>query len=560
MNTMTAVLTHHAEVIGDQAAYIYSPARTNCDQAITYADLHRDALQIACVLRREHGLGEKRALLLYQSGLDFIRALYGCLYAGIVCVPMYLPRLVEDERLAAVLGSADVAAILTVSSRRAFADALVATVVGSRPQVICTDEIVRWSPRRSPETLLADPSALAIIQFTSGSLGRPKGVMISNANIIANQRMIKHGFGHVGGEVVVGWLPFFHDMGLIGNIFQPMFVGGLSVMMAPTHFLQNPARWLELISSYRAVTSGAPNFAYDYCVEHVSGTHLDRLDLSCWKVAYNGAELVRESTMRRFAEKFAPLGFEYGSFLPCYGLAEATLYVTGRRLGDDPSAAELAEQGDGTAPVSVGRPAPEAVLRILGPDAMPVGAGQVGEICVGGPHVTEGYFRHEELTAASFVVAADTKERLFRTGDLGRQSGDDLFITGREKNLLVVNGKNYQGEEIEFDIARQSELFCPSGTCILQVDEGLVTNRFVVLQEVSKRIAARLSSDSKDVDHAAYAAARHVLARFGLPVTEFLFLRENKLPRTSSGKINRLSTASLLASKTVGIVHRASVR
>jgi acyl-CoA synthetase (AMP-forming)/AMP-acid ligase II len=345
---------------------------------LSFPELDRRARAIAAVLGRTGAPGD-RVLLLYPSGLDYVEAFYGCLYAGRVAVPVYppgsertLPRLsavVEDARPATVLTTSRLRERVEDAGRRVEA-------LGALP-VLATDAIdgaeadVWRDPRVSGETE-------AFLQYTSGSTRTPRGVVLRHRHLLDNQRAIRRAFGQSAESVVVSWLPLYHDMGLIGGVLQPLYVGGRCLLMSPVSFLQKPARWLEAIDRYRATTSGGPNFAYDLCVRRVPEAARPELDLSSWRVAFNGAEPVRAETLRRFAQAFAVSGFRAEAFFPCYGLAEATLFVTGRGP-DEPvrieafTAAELergravpAEAGasDGEAPparslVSSGRPADE---------------------------------------------------------------------------------------------------------------------------------------------------------------------------------------------------------
>src|SRR4051794_33601839 len=328
--------------------------------SLTYGELDRRAAGVAAALAASVPPGE-RALLLYPPGLDFIVAFFGCLYAGVVAVPAYPPRPNDrsQSRLRAIAHDATPRAALTTA-------AILAGAVEPRGLLAVAPELggLRWiatdplvgplvgssSGGEGSPAFEPDPESLAFLQYTSGSTAAPKGVMVTHANLLHNERMIGAAFDMDESAVVVGWLPLYHDMGLIGNVLQPLHAGGRCVLMSPVAFLQRPLRWLEAISRFRGTVSGGPNFAYELCLRKATPEALLGLDLASWRVAFNGAEPVRAATLERFAAAFAPCGFRASSFYPCYGLAEATLFVTGGEPGKAPRV-----DADGRR-VSCGRP------------------------------------------------------------------------------------------------------------------------------------------------------------------------------------------------------------
>lgn len=527
INTFCDILLQQASANPTKPAYIYVQQNDADNTTRTYEDLLYRSLGIAAELR-DRNLGAKRALLLYPPGLEFIEAFYACLFAGVTAVPMYIPsgKPPVDARLTSIAARADVAIVLSSSSRAAAMESITALAFppGQAPPVLLTDLVPACGEVQRP-----DPTVPALIQFTSGSTDAPKGVVVSHGNILHNQACIREGFGHRGGETVVGWLPFFHDMGLIGNILQPAFLGGTSVLTSPASFLQKPVRWLEMISRFRPRTSGGPNFAYEACLHRVGDEHLAGLDLSSWEIAFNGSERIRADTLRRFGERFAPCGFDVRAFLPCYGLAESTLYVTGRRFDPD------APQGE---EVDLGRPNSGLEVRILEPDSLAeVPPGEVGEICVAGESVAQGYFRDPDRTAQVFPATADGV--VMRTGDLGRVVDGELRFAGRLKNVLILNGKNFYGEEIEQFASTHSDRFVPDGGCILQLDEGSRRQRVVFVQEVRRVHTPTLRNDDALQQGLATETGRAVLGRYGVAIDDFVYLAANRLPRTSSGKLDR---------------------
>jgi len=304
--------------------------------SLTYGELDRQARAIGATLQGLGAAGE-RVLLLYPSGLDYITAFFGCLYAGAVAVPVYPPRMHHGrDRIRAIAADAQASVALTDASLLPHVQRWCERAPDLRQ--------VHWhATGHEPEgieTAWQRPDvtkqSLAFLQYTSGSTGTPKGVMLSHQHLLHNQRMIQDAFHHTEHSVGVGWLPLYHDMGLIGNVIQPLYAGFPCVLMAPMAVLQRPARWLQAITTYRATTSGGPNFIYDLCARKITPAQRDSLDLSSWQVAYNGAEPIRHDTLEQFARLFEPCGFRREAFYPCYGLAEATLLVTGGRLQDTP--------------------------------------------------------------------------------------------------------------------------------------------------------------------------------------------------------------------------------
>ena len=333
---------------------------------------------------------------------------------------------------------------------------------------------MEWAPTEEIDAGLAeqwrepraDHSTLAFLQYTSGSTATPKGVKVSHGNLLHNEELIRRAFRQSEHSVIVGWLPLYHDMGLIGNVLQPLFLGARCVLMSPVAFLQQPSRWLRAITRYRATTSGAPNFAYDLCALKVSAEERESLDLSCWSVAFNGAEPVRAETLERFAAAFEPCGFRRDAFYPCYGLAEATLFVSGAPEARPPvikavrrSALEkgivaepLSLDEDAVALVGCGSSPREQHIAIVNPESLATCAsGEVGEVWVSGPSVAGGYWNRDEETAGVFqAFLSDTGAGPYlRTGDIGFLDRDELYITGRIKDLIIIRGRNLYPHEIE---------------------------------------------------------------------------------------------------------------
>ncbi|MBV9927176.1 MAG: amino acid adenylation domain-containing protein, partial [Acidobacteria bacterium] len=516
--------------------------------SLTYAELDRRARAVAAGLQSVGAAGE-RVLLLYQPGLEYVAAFLGCLYAGAVAVPAYPPRANRGaERLRAVASDARAFAALTTADIRARADSLIRrTPELQRLHWLATDE---WADALADDW--REPAlggnTLAFLQYTSGSTATPKGVMVSHKNLLANESMIRQVFRQTEQSFVVGWLPLYHDMGLIGNVLQPLYLGVSCALMSPLAFLQRPVRWLRAIAHYRATTSGGPNFAYELCIAKVRPEEREGLDLSTWRVAFNGAEPVRAATLERFAAAFAANGFRRAAFQPCYGLAEATLLVSGSRAGGDPvvkhvSAKELEQHrvaavvpsdAGARSLVSCGGAATGQRVAVVDPETHDTcSPGEVGEIWVSGPNVAQGYWGREEETERVFRARrADAGDGPFlRTGDLGFVAGGELFVTGRLKDLIIVRGLNYYPHDIEAAAERAHGQFRAGANAAFSATFG-DEEQLVVVQEVELR-------PSRDWPAMAEAIRETVAQEFELQAHAVVLVKPGNVLKTSSGKVQR---------------------
>jgi acyl-CoA synthetase (AMP-forming)/AMP-acid ligase II len=561
--TLIDLLRLRARCDPSRTAYTFLRDGENDEVDLTYGELDRRATRTATLLAGMLAPGG-RVLLIYPPGLEFLAAFFGCLYAGMVAVPACPPR--PNQSLRALESIArDCGARAALTSPR--------LLDGMRP---------RWSDGASLARLrwchLDDPAAdrpgwvpaavgadtVAYLQYTSGSTGLPKGVVVTHGNLIHNLRMIEEAFGHSEATVYVGWLPLFHDMGLVSMALQAAHLGVHCVLLPPLHFLQKPVRWLQAITRYRATSSGAPDFAYDLCVRTIRPEQRDALDLRSWAVAYNAAEPVRSETLGRFAEVFAPCGFRREAFYPCYGLAEATVFVTGgdhaappivRRFG-----AAALEDGRVVAPpradsrgrelVGCGRPWLGQRVLIVDPQTRRrCPADRVGEIWVGGPSVARGYWGRPRETRETFAAStADGDDGPFlRTGDLGFVHEGELFITGRLKDVIVIRGGNFYPQDIEATVQRSHPALPPGRGAAFSVElDG--EERLVVLQEVRRhgRTALDVPSILEDVREA-------VAAEHGLRVHALVLIRTGRLPRTTSGKVRRRACRERLHDGTLDV-------
>jgi amino acid adenylation domain-containing protein len=536
-------------------------------QSLTFRELEARARGLAAVLEGVMTPGE-RALLLYPPGLEFVSAFVGCLCAGVVAVPAYppasshgLPRLLSiarDSRPGVILSDSRTCSRLE-------------TLVAKAPELeglrwLATDEIPdsRAGDWRPPEI---HPDSLAFLQYTSGSTANPKGVRVTHGNLLHNQELIRSAFRQSEESVVVGWLPLYHDMGLIGNVLQPLYTGSTCYLMSPLDFLQRPVRWLQAISRYRGTTSGGPNFAYDLCVRKTTARERSELDLRSWSLAFNGAEPVRAATLERFAEAFADSGFRADAFFPCYGLAEATLLVSGdgeapvpvvtwfaaRPLEESRIEERAADAGGSRPLVASGRVAGDQRVLIVEPETCrPRPPDRVGEIWIQGRSVAAGYWENPDETARTFGARLSTGEGPFlRTGDLGFLHGGRLFIAGRLKDLIIVRGRNHYPQDIERTVEESHPCFRPGCGAAFSVEvEG--EERLVVVQEVERTAARDL-----EAEQAVAALRRGVAEIHEIEVWTAVLVRAGGVPKTSSGKVRRGACRQAFLTGALPLLHES---
>ncbi len=515
----------------------------------TYAQLDQRARAIASALQDLGAAGE-RALLLYPAGLDYIAAFFGCLYAGVVAVPTYPPRRNRlDPRIQALVADAQATKVLTTTDILSdMAQRLAQVPELKNQQWLATDNLAEeLADNWQVSDIHSD--TLAFLQYTSGSTGTPKGVMVSHGNLLHNEEMILQGFGHTENTVFVGWLPLFHDMGLIGNLLQPLYLGIPSILMSPVAFLQKPYRWLQAISRFKATTSGGPNFAFDLCVQKITKEQRAQLDLKSWEVAFNGAEPIHAQTLERFSETFADCGFRREAFYPCYGMAETTLFISGGLKTKPPLVYQVEEtaleqhrvvaasEEEGTRSiVGCGQTWLEQKIVIVDPESFrPCSEQQVGEIWVSGPNVALGYWNRTEETQQTFqAYLADTGEGPFlRTGDLGFLQNCELFVTGRLKDIIIIRGGNHYPQDIELTTEKSHPALKTNSGAAFSV-EIAGEERLFVAQEVERTALKNLNTDE------IVSAIRQAIAeQHELQVYTLLLLKPATLPKTSSGKVQR---------------------
>ncbi len=555
--TFAEPLATQLEAMPEALAFTYLEDGEEDERSITFAELHERALGLAHDLR-VWASPDDRALMLLPPGLDYITAIFGCFYAGVVGVsaPPPQPRRLEAT-LARLLAIADNAGVSTVITTAPFADAARAAIPADHPVSDARWLTADTSPPSTDTSIIAraDPGDVAFLQYTSGSTAAPRGVRLTHANLLENSRFIYEGFGHDPSlSRGFNWIPPFHDMGLIGAILQPVYGGGPSVLASPLAIVKRPVRWLRGISRYGATTSGGPNFSYDMCVERISEEESQDLDLSSWSVAFNGSEPIRAETMERFARRFEPNGFRLSSFFPCYGLAEATLMVTAPKVEDppmlqpfDPEALAVnravpGHAGDPTL-VGCGRPNDRHRLEIVDPESRaPTAPGEIGEIWVNGPSVADGYWNVDAETNRPFeatLAGAEDGERFLRTGDLGVVVDGELVVIGRLSDLIILKGRNYHPHDIEALAESVEPLLLPHATAAFELRTG----------DGEARVALVAESGSDDEDELKQALAKvrsRVAADLELPLALTAACGRGTIPKTTSGKIQRRLCRSLL--------------
>lgn len=551
---------------------------------LTYAELDAKAREIATALQSACQPGD-RALLVYQPGLEYVAAFFGCLYAGVTAVPIYPPRPNRSLiRLQSVATNSQAIFALTTSQilsklERQLIDAAELKAL----KWLATDSFNITEPRQDWQEIHPQGQDLAFLQYTSGSTATPKGVMITHHNLLKNLALIHQCFEHSSQSLAVIWLPPYHDMGLIGGILQPLYGGFPVVLMSPFMFFQSPIRWLQAISRYQGTTSGGPNFAYDLCFRKVKPEQLLGLDLSSWRVAFNGAEPISAQTLEDFASKFAPCGFRPEAFFPCYGLAEATLIVSGGQRDAQPALKTIqgaaleqhqvvsaqVDDVDARTIVGCGTTLQDQKIVIANPETLQqCSAEEVGEIWVSGESIAQGYWRQPEISGETFQAhLADTGAGPFlRTGDYGFLAGSELYVTGRLKDVIIINGRNHYPQDIEWTVIQSYPGIRPNCAAAFSIIEG-GEERLIVVAELERNYINRYQKNGKKsssqppqlnnfvpptsltADSEPSAVEKDILTQIrravakehDLHIHTLLLLKPGNIPKTSSGKIQRFT-------------------
>jgi acyl-CoA synthetase (AMP-forming)/AMP-acid ligase II len=549
-SSLVELLAKRAARQPDARAYIFLSDRGTEEAVLNFRQLHDAANACAARLTAVARPGE-RALLVFPPGLEFIVAFFGCLIARIIAVPMMMPRRqgARDSSAAIIANCEPVVAL----SNAAFA-------IRQDLQARFSREGLQWlavgldpSPvtAATPDMPAPAPHDIAFLQYTSGSTSEPKGVAVTHANLLANLEMIRAALGNTDRSTYVNWVPLYHDMGLILNTLETLYVGSLCVLMAPNAFTQRPLNWLRAIHDYRAEVACSPNFGYDLCVNRYRADQMHGIDLSCWKVALNGAEPVQAETIDRFIETFAGHGFDANAAYPAYGMAEATLLISGGRRGtghvtrslshaalQSHSVAAPVGPNDVQLLVGCGRALVDEQIAIVEPDRHTrLAPHRVGEIWVNGPNIAQAYWKNPEATATALnaVIAGADNARWLRTGDLGflDQSGE-LYVTGRIKDLIIVRGINHYPQDIERTVQAAHPALRPNCGAAFSVTDERGDETLVIVQEIERTERNRIdAAEMKGLIRESVTEQHELFAR------HIVLIKPGTLPKTTSGKIQR---------------------
>ncbi|MEH2072599.1 MAG: amino acid adenylation domain-containing protein [Nostoc sp.] len=559
--TIVDILRDRSLKMPHTQAFTFLEDGETIELTLTYQELDRRSRAVGAQLQAL-GLSGERAILLYPPGLDYLIAFFGCLYAGVVAVPAYPPRNQRNTpRIQAITIDAQASIALTTT---AMLPALQSIVIPQTKQGnfrwLTTDNIAQGLEDSWKQSAI-NGDTLAFLQYTSGSTGTPKGVMLTHGNLLHNAAVTYQMMEHSPNSKFVSWLPVYHDMGLIGGILQPLYGGFGCILMSPAAFLQRPYRWLQAISRYKGTTSGGPNFAYQQCIQRITSQQKETLDLSSWSVAFNGAEPVRQETLEQFATTFAECGFRPEAFYPCYGMAEATLIVSGgsktalaqvktveKSALSHNQIVEATTHQDIQSFVSCGKAIPQQEIVIVNPELTRCSSDEVGEIWVSGPCVGQGYWNRTEETKETFhAYLKDTGEGPFlRTGDLGFLHNRELFITGRVKDLIIIRGRNIYPQDIELS-AQRSHSSLRSGANAAFTVEVNNEERLVLVQELEFRAKPNLAEVARAIRQA-------ITEEHEVQIYAVVLIKPGTIPKTSSGKIQRRATRTQFQNDELNIV------
>ena len=564
VKTLTDLLLWRSHSQPEQVTYSFAESDA-VTATLTNRELAERSQAVAAKLQRFEAVGE-RVLLLLPPGLDYIVAFFGCLCAGAIAVPAYPPHPKRSaSRVHAIIKDAQPRFVLTTSGFLETLKLNKANVLDSADLTWITSDEIDVNLASQWQQPSIEGHSLAFLQYTSGSTATPKGVMVSHQNLLHNLGLISHHFDASAQSQGVIWLPPYHDMGLIGGILQPLYAGFPVALMPPVNFLQQPIRWLRAISQYHASISGGPNFAYELCLSRISSEARATLDLSSWDIAFTGAETIRAETLDRFANVFEPCGFRREAFYPCYGMAEATLFISGGQKKSPPIYQSVSNEAlrrkqviftdrqdyESATLVGCGQTDPSQTIVIADPETCcRCEQNQVGEIWVSGPSIAQGYWNQPEKTQESFHASlTDTQSGPFlRTGDLGFLQNGELFVTGRLKDLIIIRGRNHYPQDIELTVERSHPSLRSGCGAAFAVDAG-AEERLVIVQEVERRHLRTL-----DVEAVAQAIRRAIAQHHELQVYAILLLRTGSIPKTSSGKIQRYACKQGFQNHTLNVV------
>ena len=570
-STIVDILLGKATERADQTAYTFLADGDRESGSCTYQELDTQAKAIAVSILTKVQPGD-RALLVYPytSGLEFIASFLGCLYAGVIAVTDYPRQHIKSlaQYQDRMINSQAAIALTT----QEFADRVKGQLIANPGMAlklnalpwIATDKVklelaAKW---QKPDI---DGNTLAFLQFTSGSTGDPKGVMVTHGNVLHNSEVIYQSFGHHDRTKILMWLPMFHDMGLIGGVMQPLYTGLPAVLMSPIALAQKPFLWLQALSKYKITTSGGPNFAYDLLCQKVTAEQRASLDLSHWEVAFTGAEPVRSQTLAKFAELYKPCGFKPEAFYPCYGMAEATLFITGGNAPERPQVIYVdktaltkdevitvdPKNNNAKSVVSCGHTWLGDEIIIVDPETRKeCPANKVGEIWSAGAGIGIGYWQRPEQTEATFqaTLADNDAKTYLRTGDLGFIQEGELYITGRIKEMMILWGRNHYPQHIEETVASCHSALRPNHGAAFSVEVN-GEEQLVVAHEINRTDIRKLNAEEV-IGAIRLAVGEQIMAN----VFAVALLKTGSIPKTSSGKIQRRACQSMFLDRSLNTV------
>jgi acyl-CoA synthetase (AMP-forming)/AMP-acid ligase II len=554
-SSLVTLLAHRAESQPDDRAYIFLSDRGAEEAALTFCQLHDAAQALAARLTKIAKPGD-RAILVFPPGLEFLIAFFGCLIARVIAVPMMVPRRQSArDSSAGIMANCEPAVALT-SPAFAIRNDLQARFKSEQIQWLSVD--LTQTGRGVADLPQPQPEDIAFLQYTSGSTSDPKGVAVSHANLLANLEMIRLALGNTRQSTYVNWVPLYHDMGLILNALEALYVGALCILMAPNAFMQRPLNWLRAIHHYRAEVGCSPNFGFDLCVSRYRADQMEGVDLSSWKVALNGAEPVHSETIRRFNQTFADHGFNPNAAFPAYGMAEATLLIAGGRRGADHVTRAVSRSGlqahavrapldetDVQTLVGCGRALAGERIAIVDPDSCRrLPPGQAGEIWVNGPNVARAYWRNTDASMINLnaqIADEDKQAKWLRTGDLGfLDEASELFITGRIKDLVIIRGINHYPQDIEHTVQALHPALRQNCGAVFSVPDDQGEESLVIVQEIERTERNRI-----DAVEMTGLIREGVTDQHELFARHIVLIRQGSLPKTTSGKIQRSLTRRL---------------
>jgi len=552
---MVSLLEVNGNKFSDKDLYILLDDGYNESLRITFGEVVRHAKGVAAELQKSGQKGD-HVLLLFPAGIEFVISLYGCFMAGMVAIPAYPPRRKKvDPRFLSILHDSKPTTIIATSTVHEDLSQLelVGEPLGNLQKLVYNNidfsQADKWV---DPEVSSED---MVLLQYTSGSTGNPKGIMVSHGNMIHNLEFLRQSFSFDEYLINVSWLPNFHDMGLIGCLIEPAYVGGVNIIMPPMKFIQNPANWIKNISRYQATCAGGPNFGYDYCVDKISDEDIDGLDLSTLKTLFNGSEPVRKDTLERFSAKFAPTGFVSRQFYPCYGMAESVLIITGPDYRTDQvyfnadanelenSKAVPAREGAETRYLTAcGFPWVGMSVMIVNPETnVPAVKGEIGEIWAKGPSITQGYWNKEEESKETYQAYPEgyNEGPWMRTGDLGFIHEGQLYVSGRLKDLIIIRGANFSPNDIEYTVENCHKALRKNAGAAFSMDVD-DQEKLIIIQELERSHMRDFNEDE------IFESIRNaVFADHGIQPDIILLTKMGSIKKTSSGKTQRFAMRSV---------------